>query len=239
MTVIPALKVAVLLNGASAQHDDVKACFNNAIKSVQETTVIDFYDPIIAQEYPKQEEYDLIVLSGGGTDPMSQEPWVLKMQEFVRSTVNQTSPTKLLGICWGHQTISVSLGGVVAPMGGYEMGVHNISLTETGSKFFAPVLPQGSSYKVIEFHAREIKQPGKGLIALAESNQCFTNASNTVLTFQGHPEMTVEFGKKMLPSTTKSYMAVKEDEVDAISKKFELPHDGLLIWKRILDWVKE
>lgn len=122
MTVIqPSVKVAVLLNGGSAQHEDVKACFNDAIKSVEKTAMIDFYDPIIAQEYPKQEEYDLIVLSGGGTDPMSQQPWVLKMQEFVRSTVNKSPPTKLVGICWGHQTISVSLGGVVAPMGGYEV----------------------------------------------------------------------------------------------------------------------
>lgn len=51
--------------------------------------------------------------------------------------------------------------------------------------------------------------------------------------------MTEAFGKKMLPGTTKSYMAVKEEQVDEIAKKFELPHDGLLIWKRILDWVKE
>lgn len=117
--------------------------------------------------------------------------------------------------------------------------MHTIELTEKGSEFFSPVLPSAGSYEILEYHKREIKEPGKGLIALAKNNQCFVNASNTILTFQGHPEMTEAFGKKMLPSATKNYIGVKEEEVDEISKGFEKNHDGMTIWKRILAWVKE
>ncbi|KAL3419537.1 copper iron-regulated glutamine amidotransferase [Phlyctema vagabunda] len=239
MTVDPSPKVAVLMNGASALHADVEACFKNAIHAIDPTAIIDTYDPIVAQTYPEQSTYDLVILSGGGTDPMSQEPWVLKMQEFIRSTIIDHPAQKLLGICWGHQTISVSLGGVVGPMEAAELGVHTIPLTDTGSQFFSSVLPSSQSYDILEFHAREIRQPGKGLIALAGDNQCFVNASNTVLTFQGHPELTEAFGKKMLPGATKSYMRVKESELDLVGKGFEKPHDGHALWKRILMWVKE
>lgn len=122
MTVSTILKVAVLINGTSAYKDDVKASFTAAITAASPAAQVDFFDPIEAQTYPDPAAYDLIVLSGGSVDPMSKEPWVLRMQEFLQSTVKDFPRKKIVGICWGHQTIAVAFGGVVGGIHKAEVG---------------------------------------------------------------------------------------------------------------------
>jgi hypothetical protein len=74
MAVSQTLKVAVILNGSAAHQEHVKKDFNHAIHSLSPITVVDFYDPIVSQQYPNQNDYDLVVISGGGTDPRSLDP---------------------------------------------------------------------------------------------------------------------------------------------------------------------
>lgn len=49
-------------------------------------------------------------------DPMSHEPWVLKLHAFLRKTVHEHPRRKIFGICWGHQTLAVAFGGIVGDM---------------------------------------------------------------------------------------------------------------------------
>jgi GMP synthase-like glutamine amidotransferase len=120
-----------------------------------------------------------------------------------------------------------------------KIGVHTIHLTEKGSKFYNGVLPEWKSYKIRGFHKREVETPGRGLLPLAEHAQSFLHKDNTVFTIQGHPEMSSEFGKFILPGATGSYMAVQEAEVESIAASLDTEHDGSKIWKRILTWVTE
>jgi len=57
-----------------------------------------------------------------------------------------------------------------------------------------------------EFHEEEIKNPGKNSIALAEDNQCFINAANTILNFQVHPDIFAESARMLLREVPK-YMS--------------------------------
>ncbi len=84
----------------------------------------------------------------------------------------------------------------------------------------------------------EIKTPGKGFIALAEDNQCLINATNTILTFQGHPEMDAELTKLLLGDTP-NYVGGSAAEKEAMEVKINRPHDGIAIWKRIVQWARE
>lgn len=233
------LKVAVLNNGFESPFTPfVRASFVSAISAAASLNslnsyscppIIDFYDPIITQQYPDPVEYDLIVLSGGTADPMGHDPWVLKQQKYLRKTVNEHPKQKIVGICWGHQTISVTFGGVIRFMAEAELGVTQIVLTGEGRKMF-PLT--ANAYLIIhEFHRREVEVPAKGFKALAKGSQSFLNDANTIMTFQGHLEMTGSIAKVALENIP-NYMGVDETERGAIAEKIELPHDEVDIWKK-------
>ena len=111
-----------------------------------------------------------------------------------------------------------------------------ITLTSAGSSFFTSYLPSTEVYKIQEFHEREVKTPGKNFIALAEENQCFINAANTILTFQGHPEMSAEMTRLLLKDAPK-YMGRNATEKKVLEMKIDSRHDGAALWKMIVEWA--
>ncbi|KAF1843618.1 uncharacterized protein K460DRAFT_396879 [Cucurbitaria berberidis CBS 394.84] len=122
MTASTTFKAAVLVNSISALDDAFSAAFQERISCACPSAQVDFFDPIEAQIYPEPAQYDLIVLSGGSADATAKDvPWVLNMQEFLRTTVAKYPTQKIVGICWGHQVIQVTFGGVVGPMDNFEV----------------------------------------------------------------------------------------------------------------------
>ncbi|KAG4440183.1 hypothetical protein IFR05_004328 [Cadophora sp. M221] len=236
----PPLKIAVLLNGlASPNTASIKASFEIAITSASSLNsdpappTIDFYDPIVAQIHPDATKYDLIVLSGGTADPMGNDPWVLKLQNYLQTTVQDFPKQKIVGICWGHQTTCVTFGGSVGSMeSAAEIGVTRIPLTNEGRKMF-PFASDGS-VQLHEFHAREIKMPAKGFVALAGGNQAFLSEENTIITFQGHPELNEDLARSLLAHAP-AYMGVDGERKETLVKKVGMEHDGVKIWARILE----
>ncbi|KAJ4365978.1 hypothetical protein N0V95_000355 [Ascochyta clinopodiicola] len=122
-------KAAVLVNSISELDSAFNAAFQERIVSACVGAQVDFFDPIEAQTYPQPGEYDLIVLSGGTADVMAKDiPWILKLQDFLRTTGEKFPTQKIVGICWGHEMIHIVFGGLVGPMDGFEPEVAEVTL---------------------------------------------------------------------------------------------------------------
>ena len=120
--------------------------------------------------------------------------------------------------------------------GAAEIGVTKIPLTAEGKKMF-PFASKGA-IQLHEFHAREVKTPAKGFVALAEGNQSFLNEDNTILTFQGHPELNADLARILLANSP-AYMGIDGERKEALIEKAGVDHDGVEVWSRILRWVRE
>ncbi|UPX14396.1 Glucosinolate gamma-glutamyl hydrolase [Ascochyta rabiei] len=160
------------------------------------------------------------------------------MQDFLRTMGGKCPTQKIVGICWGHETIHLAFGGLIGPMDGFEVGVTPIALTSPGSTFCSSYLPSIEAYSIHEFHELEVKTPGKGFTALAENNLCLVNAANIILTFQGHLEVSVKLPMLLL-SYTPRYTGASVAEKEALDMKIASPYDGIAIWKKIVHWAGE
>jgi GMP synthase-like glutamine amidotransferase len=136
----------------------------------------DFFNPVVAQLYPDPETFDLIVLSGGTAGPMGSDSWVLKLQDFLRTTIDCYPQQKIVRVSWGHQTICVAFRGVVGSMDAAEIGITRMKLTEEGCKMF----PRNAVLHLHQFYRREIKVPAQGFVPLAEEHEAFLNHTNTI-----------------------------------------------------------
>ena len=115
-----ALKIAILVNHPPTAHfhSEIQQGFTDSFTEIAPTAQLQFFDPYAKQEYPDPSNFDLIILSGGKADASASDPWILKMLDFVRSTVRDSPATKILGICWGHQALIRALGGEVRAVPG-------------------------------------------------------------------------------------------------------------------------
>ncbi|KAI1115125.1 class I glutamine amidotransferase-like protein [Nemania sp. NC0429] len=237
------LRIAILLNSYRSRFlPAIRASYQRTIGAVAPDAQLAFYEPANRPgEFPDPEYFHLIVLGGSNVDPRKRHPWILEVHDFVRRLVRDYPHKKLLGICWGHQTISSVFGGKIADAANPEMGVASVDLTSRGREFFPEAAALGS-FKLQQHHRREVDVMPQGFTALAHSNQCFLSDSNTILTFQGHPEKDEETARLRLHDSTRwfGFDALSDEKAWArLLMLMSLPHDGEMVWRRVFDWVRE
>ncbi|KAI0476866.1 class I glutamine amidotransferase-like protein [Xylaria cf. heliscus] len=237
------LRIAVLLNSyRSRLLPAIRGSYQRTIGAVAPHAQIAFYEPANRPgEFPNPDYFDLIVLGGSNVDPRKRHPWILDVHEFVRHLVRDYPHKKLLGICWGHQTISTVFGGQIVDAPVPEMGVASVNLTSEGRDFFHEAADLGS-FKLQQHHRREVAVGPHGFTMLAHSNQCFLSESNTILTFQGHPEKDAETARLRLHDSVRwfGFDALSDEKAWAqLEMMINTPHDGEMVWRRIFEWVRE
>lgn len=132
------------------------------------------------------------------------------------------------------------------------MGVATIDLTEAGRQFFFfPEAAAAGSLRLQQHHRREVAAAAPAFAQLARGNQCLLSESNTVLTFQGHPEKDAEtarlrlhdaarwYGLRMIDDGGDSDGALDEKAWARLEAMITAEHDGPAVWRRILEWVWE
>lgn len=94
------------------------------------------YDVVTAQEYPDLSSIDAILISGSRHTSFDNDPWILKLVDFVKSILEQER-VKVIGVCFGHQIVGRAMGMRVDRSDrGWEVSVTPVELTSKGKELF-------------------------------------------------------------------------------------------------------
>ncbi len=142
--------------------------------------VEDILDPEVTVRFPDLDGHDLIVVMGAPWSAYESrlQGWVGPELEFVRRHLHRGTP--VLGICFGAQIMSISLGGTVSPSARPEYGWGSIE----------SALPAIASGPWFQYHEDEFTLP-EGATSLAHNEsglQAFRWGRSLAVQF--HPEVT-------------------------------------------------
>ncbi len=136
--------------------------------------------------------FDQVIVSGSKTSAMEDAPWVFKLHDFIRRTLDAGKP--FLGVCYGHQSLVRALGGkeTVRKAAQSEYGWTSIEVVES-----SPLMEGLSrSFYTYSSHEDEVASLPSGLKRLARSSACEIQAcqleGRPVFGIQFHPEKRLE-----------------------------------------------
>lgn len=113
------LNIAILLNSYHSKFlTAIQASYVRTIGAVAPDAKLTFFEPANRpdEELPDPTLFDLIVFGGANVDARKSHSWILRLHHFLLQLVLCHPNQKILGICWGHQTIARVFGGKIADM---------------------------------------------------------------------------------------------------------------------------
>ncbi|KAL5483526.1 hypothetical protein ACEPAI_8758 [Sanghuangporus weigelae] len=170
--------------------------------------ILDGFDVVSAQDYPDLDrgEYSGVLISGSKFSAYDNDPWIVRLVDWVKGVAERRQEVKLIGICFGHQIIARALGGECIPNGGrWEIGTTEMELSDVGKKVFETersVLPIQQMHRdhvptvPPSFHllGSSPVAPVQGLVRFAPSGSASSGDVEPkdiqIITVQGHPEFT-------------------------------------------------
>jgi len=203
---------------------------SRGVSLVPLVVVEDIDDPEVTVGFRESEGHDLIVVMGApwsAYDPRLQG-WVGPEVEFVRHHLDRGTP--ILGICFGAQIMSTSLGGTVSPAARPEYGWGTIEPDD-------PAIAPGPWF---QYHGDQFTLP-EGAVRLAQNDsgiQAFSFGRSLAVQF--HPEVT--------PALLESWFSVGGDRkliesgIDPdglIEETAVLARESQPALERMVDWWLE
>ena len=150
------------------------------------------YD-LIAGDFPSDPgECDAWVTTGSRHSVNDDEPWIRKLEGFVREVAAAEMP--FIGICFGHQMLAKALGGSVARSErGWGVGVKEVEVL--------PELGLGHSYRVLTSHQDQVETIPPGGEILGWNQHCpvsMLRVGSKMLGIQGHPEFDPAYSRALM-----------------------------------------
>lgn len=159
--------------------------------SVHPNIKYEFYEAF-ARDLPDTIEEDAIYLIPGSRyEAYSDTPWLNELRHFIEELHDEKA--KMIGICFGHQLIADTLGGLVEKaVVGNGLGVRDAEICESK---FEREFPE-KQVCLYNYHEDQVViLPSKAKI-FAKSTFCPIEAytiENHIICTQGHPEFDVSY----------------------------------------------
>lgn len=150
---------------------------------------IDRYDPTTDSALPTPQETDLVIVTGSSARVHDTDPWIDRLATHLRLLVESETP--VLGVCFGHQLLAVSLGGTVAPLEMRAAGFREISTTPPGRghQLFDGLSDRFTAFLWHRDHVTDLP-PGAAVLARNETGiQAFASRNRPAYGIQFHPEV--------------------------------------------------
>jgi GMP synthase (glutamine-hydrolysing) len=165
-----------------------------------------------------------IVITGSHSMVTDNLDWSLKLEEWIRSLLEANTP--IFGICYGHQLLARSTGGLVDfhPQG-KEIGSVKVNLTsDSASDPLFKSLPP--SFFVHATHAQSVLELPQGAVRLAanpfESNHAF-RLGECAWGVQFHPEYSPEIMRSYIEEQAEGLKSSGRDVAKLLSAVTETP----------------
>ncbi|RXJ68188.1 GMP synthase [Halarcobacter ebronensis] len=201
-----------------------------------ENLEIEIIDVQAKEALPSFEDCAGVIITGSHSMVTDEEPWSVELEKWIPSLVEKD--IALLGICYGHQLMAKSLGGVSSyHKNGMEIGTVEIELEEEAKedRLFNN-LPK--KFKAHTIHSQTALTLPKNAIRLAynkhDSNHAF-RVGKKAWGVQFHPE----YSRNIMNSYIKEVSKAKELPVEKLLKETEETPIANLILKRFGELVEK
>lgn len=174
--------------------DSIKNQFNDfehwiLDKLENKNRLVNILDMQKNEELPILGKNDVVILTGSHSMVTNEEFWSLKLEKWIPKLIEEEVPT--LAICYGHQLLAKSLGGVSDyHKKGIEIGTVDISLEEDAKNdiLFSKL---ENSFKAHTIHSQTVLKLPSNAVRLAfnqhDENHAF-RVGNYAWGVQFHPE---------------------------------------------------
>ncbi|KAG4427341.1 hypothetical protein IFR05_017175 [Cadophora sp. M221] len=194
------------------------------------------WDVVTAQSYPSLDDIDAILLTGSKHNSFDNDPWILKLVDFVKRVLDQRR-VRIIGVCFGHQILGRALGAKVArSQEGWEISVTAIDLTKKGQELFGQ-----TSLALYQMHRDIVYDYPEGVEPLASTGKCSIQAMyirNRYISVQGHPEFTEEIMREIVKLRHSTGLFTDEMEKDAI-ERVDRNQDSIVVSQVFLKFLLE
>ena len=148
-------------------------------------------------ELPASVNTDELYLVPGSLDSAyDDKPWIVALVKWIEHAYCRGA--KLMGVCFGHQVIARALGGEVRRYdGGFGAGIRASQVID---ERMAPYFP-GQEMRLLYSHHDQVTALPQDAVLCATSDFCKNESfriGSQVVTFQGHPEFTVDYSRHLL-----------------------------------------
>lgn len=148
-------------------------------------------------ELPQPGDCDAYLITGSKAGVYDDLPWLAPLQAWIREAFARQE--KIIGICFGHQLLAHTLGGFAgrSPKG-WGIGVRTETMIALPD--WLPDTP--ITLTLIYSHRDQVERLPPQAIRMAGSEFCENAAfaiGDQILAFQGHPEFTPAYTRRLLP----------------------------------------